>query len=103
MKPTLSELEKFEEAPEGIDLEMPTTVATKDEATHSFSTGDTVEVCEGELMHLQGRITIIEGNKVTVMPKHEELTVSIYTSATYSINLNICKIVLHEVMKLFLH
>jgi transcription elongation factor SPT5 len=75
VKPTLSELEKFEEAPEGIDLEMPQTVATKDETTHSFSTGDTVEVCEGELMHLQGRITAIEGNKITVMPKHDELTV----------------------------
>ncbi|KAF4530960.1 hypothetical protein B566_EDAN011341 [Ephemera danica] len=82
VKPTLSELEKFEEAPEGLDLEMPTTIATKDEATHLFSTGDTVEVCEGELMHLQGRITAIEGNKITVMPKHDELTEALEFQST---------------------
>lgn len=75
MKPTLSELEKFEESPEGIDLELSTSVTTKEEVGHSFATGDVVEVCEGELMHLQGKITAIEGNKITLIPKHEELVV----------------------------
>lgn len=81
MKPTLSELERFEEAPEGIDIEVPTTTTSgKDEAvTHQFSPGDNVEVCEGELMHLQGKIISIDGNMIMVMPKHEDLTVSLST------------------------
>lgn len=75
VKPTLSELEKFEEAPEGVDIELP--ASSKDDAvSHSFSTGDNVEVCQGELMHLQGKILSIDGNFITVMPKHEDLKVS---------------------------
>ena len=85
VKPTLSELEKFEEAPEGIDIELPANASKKDDAvTHQFSNGDNVEVCEGELMNLQGKITSIDGNLIMVMPKHEDLTVSLacllYTS-----------------------
>lgn len=41
--------------------------------THSFSNGDNVEVCEGELINLQGKIVSIDGNMIMVMPKHEEL------------------------------
>lgn len=75
VKPTLSELERFEEAPEGVDIEVPTAASGKDEAvTHQFSPGDNVEVCEGELMHLQGKILSIDGNMIIVMPKHEDLT-----------------------------
>lgn len=44
----------------------------------SFSPGDNVEVCEGELMHLQGKIISIDGNMIIVMPKHEDLTVCIF-------------------------
>ncbi|XP_063989412.1 transcription elongation factor SPT5-like [Diachasmimorpha longicaudata] len=76
IKPTLSELEKFEEAPEGVDLELdrPDGSRKKDMVpTHSFSTGDNVEVCEGELMNLQGKIVSIDGNMIMVLPKHEEL------------------------------
>ncbi|XP_046743130.1 transcription elongation factor SPT5 [Diprion similis] len=80
VKPTLSELERFEEAPEGIDIELSGTPTTgvsagkEDQAvTHSFSNGDNVEVCEGELMNLQGKIVSIDGNMIMVMPKHEEL------------------------------
>lgn len=74
IKPTLSELEKFEEAPEDVDIELPST-SKDDSAAHSFSTGDNVEVCQGELMHLQGKILSIDGNFITVMPKHEDLKV----------------------------
>lgn len=81
VEPKLSELEKFEEAPEGIDIELPS--LTKDEnVAHSFSTGDNVEVCQGELMHLQGKILSIDGNFITVMPRHEDLKVSINFSQT---------------------
>uniref|UniRef100_A0A8C2WUV4 Transcription elongation factor SPT5 n=1 Tax=Cyclopterus lumpus TaxID=8103 RepID=A0A8C2WUV4_CYCLU len=63
VKPTLSELEKFEDQPEGIDLER----------EHNLQAGDNVEVCEGELINLQGKILSVDGNKITIMPKHEDL------------------------------
>lgn len=69
VKPTLAELERFEEQPEGIDLELPTEKEDKT-VTHSFSAGDNVEVCDGELMNLQGKIMTIDGSVITVMPKH---------------------------------
>uniref|UniRef100_A0A4X1SXC3 Transcription elongation factor SPT5 n=1 Tax=Sus scrofa TaxID=9823 RepID=A0A4X1SXC3_PIG len=59
VKPTLSELEKFEDQPE--------------EREHNFQPGDNVEVCEGELINLQGKILSVDGNKITIMPKHEDL------------------------------
>lgn len=79
VKPSLSELERFEEAPEGIDIELPTTNTLKDDAaSHSFSTGDNVIVCEGELVHLQGKIISIDGNLIMVQPKHDVLKVNIF-------------------------
>ena len=73
MKPTLSELEKFEESPEGIDIDV---AANKEEGPgHTFSAGDNVEVCSGELINLQGKIVSIDGNLIIVMPKHEDLHV----------------------------
>uniref|UniRef100_A0A2I3H9W1 Transcription elongation factor SPT5 n=1 Tax=Nomascus leucogenys TaxID=61853 RepID=A0A2I3H9W1_NOMLE len=72
VKPTLSELEKFEDQPEGIDLEV-VTESTGKEREHNFQPGDNVEVCEGELINLQGKILSVDGNKITIMPKHEDL------------------------------
>lgn len=43
------------------------------EITHNFIPGDVVEVCEGELVHLQGKVISIDGNKITMLPKHEDL------------------------------
>lgn len=76
VKPTLSELEKFEEAPEGIDIELP--VSNKDNSANSqsLSSGDNVEVCTGELINLQGKVLSIDGDMVTIMPKHDDLKVS---------------------------
>lgn len=34
-----------------------------------------MEVCEGELINLQGKILSVDGNKITIMPKHEDLKV----------------------------
>ena len=42
---------------------------------HSFAAGDMVEVVEGDLRHLQGKVLRFDGNKITMMPKHETLTV----------------------------
>ncbi|XP_014681911.1 PREDICTED: transcription elongation factor SPT5-like isoform X2 [Priapulus caudatus] len=72
VKPSLSELEKFEDQPEGIDVELATT-AGKENKGHSLSPGDVVEVAEGELVHLQGKIISVDGNKITIIPKHEDL------------------------------
>lgn len=44
---------------------------------HNFVSGDMIEVCEGELIHLQGKVIGIDGNKITMLPKHEELKVSL--------------------------
>uniref|UniRef100_UPI00358F19F6 transcription elongation factor SPT5-like isoform X3 n=1 Tax=Myxine glutinosa TaxID=7769 RepID=UPI00358F19F6 len=73
VKPTLSELEKFEDQPDGINLELITDVKGKGEKDHSFQPGDNVEVCEGELINLQGKVLSVDGNKITIMPKHEDL------------------------------
>lgn len=45
------------------------------EREHNFQPGDNVEVCEGELINLQGKILSVDGNKITIMPKHEDLKV----------------------------
>ena len=69
--PTLAELERFNEAPvEGIELEVSSKAA---EEKHAFATGDNVQVVEGELTNLQGKILAIDGNKITIQPKHEDL------------------------------
>ncbi|EFA05446.1 transcription elongation factor SPT5 [Tribolium castaneum] len=81
VKPTLAELERFEEQPEGIDLELPTEKEDK-AVTHSFSAGDNVEVCEGELINLQGKIISIDGTMITIMPKHEDLKEPLFFHAS---------------------
>uniref|UniRef100_A0AAR2IQB3 Transcription elongation factor SPT5 n=1 Tax=Pygocentrus nattereri TaxID=42514 RepID=A0AAR2IQB3_PYGNA len=63
---------KFEDQPEGIDLEVVTETTGK-EREHNLQAGDNVEVCEGELINLQGKILSVDGNKITIMPKHEDL------------------------------
>merc|ERR1719234_626692 len=70
VKPTLSELERFEETPEGLDIEI--AAADKEEVAHSFSNGDMVEVVDGELQNLQGKVIAVDGPKITIMPKHED-------------------------------
>lgn len=47
-----------------------------DEERHNFATGDVVEVAEGDLANLKGTVLSIDGNKITIMPKHEDLKVS---------------------------
>lgn len=43
--------------------------------SHNFIPGDVVEVCQGELIHLTGVIIGIDGDKIRMMPNHEELKV----------------------------
>ena len=72
VRPTLSELEKFEEHPEGVELQLSESTLAE-ERGHSFAPGDNVEVIEGELSNLTGKILTIEGNIITMMPNHEDL------------------------------
>lgn len=53
----------------------PCTVPSGKEREHNFQPGDNVEVCEGELINLQGKVLSVDGNKITIMPKHEDLKV----------------------------
>jgi transcription antitermination factor NusG len=63
---------RFEETPEGLDIDIGT--GDKEEASsHKFSNGDNVEVVEGELQNLQGRVVAVDGTKITILPKHEDL------------------------------
>lgn len=52
-------------------------MGAKDDPTmgHSFSMGDNVEVCVGDLENLQAKIIAIDGGMITVMPKHQDLKV----------------------------
>jgi len=76
VKPTLIEIEIFEDFPEGVDIEL--TLSNKDNLTNSqtLCSGDNVEVCAGELINLQGKVLSIDGDTVLVMPKHDNLNVS---------------------------
>lgn len=73
VKPTLPELEKFEEQTEGMDIELAPEKSSTGEITHNLVAGDMVEVTEGALITLQGKIIKVDGNKITLLPKHEDL------------------------------
>jgi len=48
----------------------------REEAAHSFASGDMVRVAEGELINLKGKVLSIDGNTILILPKHEDLKVS---------------------------
>lgn len=48
---------------------------SKEDQGHNFAAGDNIEVSEGELMHLRGKVMTIDGNKITILPQHEDLSV----------------------------
>ena len=50
----------------------------REEATHSFAPGDMVQVAEGELVNLKGKVLTVDGNTILILPKHEDLTVCIF-------------------------
>ena len=105
VKPTLGELEKFEATPDEVELngkysttvywyiyDITVTSSGGDSKTGPIlAPGDMVEVCEGQLMHLQGKVINVEGDVITIMPKHDDLKVlymrtctSIYYVLLYS-------------------
>lgn len=43
--------------------------------SYIFSPGDYVEVADGELVNLRGRIQSVDGEKIVMLPDHEDLKV----------------------------
>ena len=71
-KPTLDELEKFDELPENVDPDLlPSDKRINTESV--FAAGDVVEVCEGELIHMTGKIISISGSKISIIPFFADL------------------------------
>ena len=60
-----------------ISLSLSPLVSGSSAGAAALQPGDMVEVCEGSLVNLQGKVLSINGDAVIIMPKHEELTVSI--------------------------
>lgn len=78
VKPSLTELEMFQESVDDLKKELET--ATIRDKTHNFAPGDNIEVIEGELVNLRGKVLSIDGDKVVIRPDHEDLKVfSFYT------------------------
>ncbi|XP_044530704.1 transcription elongation factor SPT5-like [Gracilinanus agilis] len=79
VKPTLAELQQFEERPEALQA---LKLATEDSsAEHSFRPGDKVQVSSGELLHLQGWVVSVQGPRILMMPQHELLREALEFSA----------------------
>uniref|UniRef100_A0A183BVB3 Transcription elongation factor SPT5 n=1 Tax=Globodera pallida TaxID=36090 RepID=A0A183BVB3_GLOPA len=69
--PTLTELEKFQESADDLKKELESTHLR--EKRHNLAPGDNVEVTDGELVNLRGKIQSIDGQKVVILPEHEDL------------------------------
>ena len=52
--------------------------------------GDVVEVAEGELINLRGKVIRVVGNKVTMIPDHEDLSVSMHHQLQSIRRFNLC-------------
>ncbi|VDN00933.1 unnamed protein product [Thelazia callipaeda] len=71
VKPSLNELEKFQETSDDLKKELEG-VKIKD-SSYIFAPGDYVEVADGELVNLRGRIQSVDGEKIVMIPDHEDL------------------------------
>ena len=49
---------------------------SRDAAAPALQPGDVVEVVEGDLKHLTGKVVFLEGDNVTIKPNHKDLQVS---------------------------
>ncbi|VDL95734.1 unnamed protein product, partial [Schistocephalus solidus] len=73
IRPTLTELERFSQVPDGTELAaVAAAVATK--TSHCFAPGDVVEVCDGDLKNLRGKVVSVEiDDRIIVQPNHSDL------------------------------
>lgn len=51
--------------------------------SYIFSPGDYVEVADGELVNLRGRVQSVDGEKIVMLPDHEDLKVFFFYSAKW--------------------
>ena len=51
-------------------------VSGSSSGSSAIQQGDMVEVCDGSLANLQGKVLSVTGDSAIIMPKHEDLTVS---------------------------
>uniref|UniRef100_A0A915EW08 Transcription elongation factor SPT5 n=1 Tax=Ditylenchus dipsaci TaxID=166011 RepID=A0A915EW08_9BILA len=72
VKPSLAELERFQETADDLKKELESTMMK--EKGHNFSPGDNVEVTDGELVNLKGKVSSIDGDRVIILPDHKDLT-----------------------------
>ncbi|KAA3674412.1 transcription elongation factor SPT5 [Paragonimus westermani] len=86
IRPTLAELERFHHTQDSIQLAAVAASAAAVSATvpagggsdaiitHCFAPGDVVEVCEGDLKNLRGKVVSLESNnRIIVQPSHSDL------------------------------
>lgn len=69
VKPSLTELEWFTK----MSNDFTVTLSSDSLKSHNLSPDDNVEVCEGELKTLKGKVISVNGNMVIVMPKYDKL------------------------------
>ena len=55
----------------------PVGTSSRESSGPPLQPGDMVEVCDGDLMHLQGKVLTVEGETITIIPKHEDLKVRV--------------------------
>ena len=48
---------------------------TVEEKSHNLAAGDNVEVSEGELLNLRGKVLNVDCDKIVMIPDHEDLKV----------------------------
>nr|CAH8858099.1 unnamed protein product [Trichobilharzia regenti] len=83
IRPTLAELERFHHTPDSLQIaaaaanaaaNLNASVTAEVASNHCFTPGDVVEVCEGDLKNLRGKVVSIEGNnRIIVQPNHSDL------------------------------
>ncbi|KAK4470075.1 hypothetical protein MN116_006539 [Schistosoma mekongi] len=83
IRPTLAELERFHHTPDSLQIaaaaanaaaNLTSAVGVEIASNHCFTPGDVVEVCEGDLKNLRGKVVSIEGNnRIIVQPNHSDL------------------------------
>eukprot|EP01135_Chromosphaera_perkinsii_P005299 Nk52_evm7s335 gene=Nk52_evmTU7s335 len=71
VKPSIDELQRFQNSAEG-DMDMAGSLGAGTGQV-VYTKGDSVEVVEGELTNLTGIVEKVDGETITVLPKHEDL------------------------------
>ena len=101
----MAELEKFDESLDQMELTKAVVdVAEENQDGSRFAHGDFVEVCEGELIHLKGKVLRVDGKKVVIQPEHEALKDPIeFPSRTYfsNVTFNSPIFCFHEILNYF--